>query len=226
MFLWKPFIRRSCPFFLVYAVSESLSIASLRDGSVITCMLLLCRFHPRWYLVFALCSIFAVRSCSIVYKSEEKVGSSFMLSYTYNLVILLCDIVLLVWGVVNCMYVFCTGMSRSKTPSIVLIGFVIAALVQGARLWCCVCFTLVSVVIVLRIWSVASRTIPSYDESYSVLSLLRLSFLSEKRSRVLKLGNQLFLALFFSLQYCIVRYSRCSSSTLLFALISSVLFLM
>lgn len=189
-------------------------------------MLLLCRFHPRWYLVFALCSIFAVRSCSIVYKSEEKVGSSFMLSYTYNLVILLCDIVLLVWGVVNCMYVFCTGMSRSKTPSIVLIGFVIAALVQGARLWCCVCFTLVSVVIVLRIWSVASRTIPSYDESYSVLSLLRLSFLSEKRSRVLKLGNQLFLALFFSLQYCIVRYSRCSSSTLLFALISSVLFLM
>lgn len=29
-----------------------------------------------------------------------------MLSYTYNLVILLCDIVLLVWNVVNCMCVF------------------------------------------------------------------------------------------------------------------------
>ena len=48
----------------------------------------------------------AVHSCSVVYKSEEKVGSSFMLSYTYNLVILLSDIVLLVWGVVNCMCVF------------------------------------------------------------------------------------------------------------------------
>ena len=106
MFLWKPFIRRSYPFFLVCAVSESLSIVLLRDGSVITCMLLLWRFHHRWYLVFALCSILAVHSCSVVYKSEEKVGSSFMLSYTYNLVILLCDIVLLVWNVVNCMCVF------------------------------------------------------------------------------------------------------------------------
>ena len=76
-------------------------------------------------------------------------------------------------------------MSRSKTPDVVLIGFVVAALVQGVRLEYCVRFTLVSIVTVLHVWRVASRTIPAYDESYSVLSLLRLSFLSEKRFRVL-----------------------------------------
>lgn len=57
-----------------------------------------------------------------------------------------------------------------------------------------------------------------YDETYSVLALIRLVFLPEFTRRMIKLGIYVFLVIMSLLQFWVSRYSQCSNATSLVAL--------
>ena len=71
-------------------------------------------------------------SCSIVRKPDERVGSSFILSYLANLVILLVDVVSLVWCIVLLMWRFRAELRCRKEHEIVFAFMAIVAVLQAS----------------------------------------------------------------------------------------------
>ena len=82
----------------------------------------------------------------------------------------------------------------------------------------------VSIATLVDVWQIASFAVHVYDESYSILCVLRLCFLSEKEHRAMRLINSLLLFLFFLLQFVVVLHASCSQPVLFFALLCFPLF--
>lgn len=81
-----------------------------------------------------------------------------------------------------------------------------------------------STVILLDVWRIASCTVHSYDESYSLLCIIRLSFLTEKQRRSMRLIHSLLLFLLLLLQFFVVRHAPCPQPVVSFTLLCFPLF--
>ncbi|CBK22595.2 uncharacterized protein [Blastocystis hominis] len=141
-----------------------------------------------------------------VYQFKNRPGYCYLVGYAF------CTFCFLI----NIIFIICSIVSMIKQ----VVWWYIIILI------CCIFQSIYWMLLTWDIFKIASISVSNYDESYSLLSLLRLSWISEELKRTNKIVSVSLLTLFCLGQFGVSLYSHCESSVSWFSLGLSGLFLL